>query len=231
MMQDLNEPTFNRMAADWCELIAEETQRAHDAWETAFSRIKEKYDCLKKQGNWLGGPCDLLTVIGASRKELIHSAMIAWLLDPAGRHSLGSRFLGRLLRRCFPGKAFSNPHDAVPQCEVDCIAGRADIVVWGGQEFTLVIENKVDSWERPNQCDDYYNAFREEPGPLFVFLTPDGRAPVSATGRAKDAFQRLEYRELRFHLKEVLDETTGTPLAAGRAAAEQYLLTLTKKFA
>ena len=44
--------------------------------------------------------------------------------------------------------------------------------MWGGT-FTLIIENKVDAEEQPDQCDDLYENFRNEVAPLF-----DGRPPA-----------------------------------------------------
>src|SRR5205823_713758 len=138
----------------------------------------------------------------------------SWLLDPSGKHGLGSIFLKCLLTRCFPNEECSNLHAAIPRCEVYCDAGRADIVV-EGLDFTLVIENKVDSWERDRQCDDYFHAFQDWPRPLFVLLTPDGRSPSTATGEAKEAFRCLSYRDLRLDLARALVEASLSHPPAG----------------
>ncbi len=228
--RELNEQAFQRVAVEWNRLMADETDRLIVSWEQAIGQIEEEYNLLRKQGKWLSGPPDLLGVIGASGKELVHSAVIAWLLDPAGSHGFGAAFLDRVLARCFPCESFGQSYAAVPQCEVECEAGRADIVVWGGQEFTLLIENKVYSWERPKQCDDYFEAFGDSLAPHFIFLTPDGRSPATATGPARDAFRCLSYRDIRTDLASVLAETASSS-AIGRVAAEQYLLTLTREFA
>lgn len=229
-MRELNEQALQCVSAEWNRLVVDETSRRIVFWEQAIGFIEEEYNLLRKQGKWLSGRPDLLGVIGASRKELVHSALIAWLLDPAGSHGFGAAFLDRVLARCFPGESFGQSHAAVPQCEVECDAGRADIVVWGGKEFTLLIENKVYSPERPSQCDDYFEAFGNSPGPHFVFLTPDGHPPATATGAAKDAFHCLAYRNIRTDLASVLADTASSPAVGGRRAAEQYLLTLTTEF-
>ena len=41
----------------------------------------------------------------------------------------------------------------------------ADLVV-RGEDFTLVIENKVDAPEQPHQCDDLFSNFKNESAPL-----------------------------------------------------------------
>jgi len=74
---------------------------------------------------------DTFGVLGLSRNELAHSAMLAWLLDPYGRHSLGDLTIRGILDRWFPGAA----PDGLPvrrvEREVARFETRANIVAWG----------------------------------------------------------------------------------------------------
>ena len=55
----------------------------------------------------------------------------------------------------------------------------ADLVVWG-ENFTVVIENKVDASEQPTQCDDLYKNFKNEK--RASFRVPDPGRSEAANG-------------------------------------------------
>ena len=114
---------------------------------------------------------------------------------------------------------------------VDCFHwknGReADIVV-RGDDFTLVIENKVDADESPEQCEDLYLNFRDEPGALFLFLTPDGRAPTTAsTQRARTAFKAISWPQVRTLIEQI--RACSDPDSKS-TVLDNYLLTLNRVF-
>jgi hypothetical protein len=204
-------------------------------WSTALEAMRQEQRALIADGRWLSGPADLLSVIGWPRSELAHSAAIGWLLDPQMRHGLGSRFLKKVLKRCFEGEFTdeSLPDLGTAWCEreVPCGERRIDVLVHA-DGLTLVIENKIDAFENPDQCETYFQCFREDPGARFVFLTPTGYPPATAHSvEAKAAWRPLSYRDhVLLDLRAVLAATAGDPPAAGRAAAEQYCLTLERLF-
>ena len=107
----------------------------------------------------------------------------------------------------------------------------ADLVVWG-RNFTLVIENKVDASEQPSQCDDLYENFKNETAPLFLFLTPDGRKPHTATTQCSQrAFKTLSWPDIRVMLEEVLNESRSmTEVASAVDVVRNYLRTLKEQF-
>jgi hypothetical protein len=91
--------------------------------------------------------------------------------------------------------------------------------------LTLVVENKVDAVEGWRQCDTLFERFS---GARFVFLTPTGRAPQTATGAAAPAFSVVRYCDLRTILERaLLDSVSDGP---GRRVTEDYLRTLKKEF-
>ena len=107
-------------------------------------------------------------------------------------------------------------------------------MIRAGSELTLVIENKVEATECLGQCDAYFKAYRSEPGARFVFLTPDGRTPISATGSAAGAFRALSYRQVLLALDRSLETAAGVGpagvTAEGRQVAESYRRTLKREF-
>lgn len=187
---------------------------------------------LKRDGLWFTGPRDFLSVLGRSRWETYHSAVISWLLTPMAPHGFGTRVLVGLLEHAFPGEHFDPERleVATGECEVRRSRSIADIVVTA-PGLTLVIETKVDADEQSQQCYRQYLDYVDEEGARFVFLTPTGRPPVTATGDASVAFSRVSFRSLRDILRSALAETSSKwPSAAGRPAAETYLQTLEVEF-
>jgi hypothetical protein len=105
---------------------------------------------------------------------------------------------------------------------------RADIILRGGG-LTVLIENKLDAGEQPDQCERQYWAWVNEPGEArWVFLTPHGRPPVTATSaQAKAAWRALGYANVRDALAYSLDDRAART-SAGRDTARQYLETLNR---
>jgi hypothetical protein len=185
---------------------------------------------LKVQGAWVRGRDDFFGVLKIEGAEVRHSAMIAWLLDPCAAHGLGVRFLERFLAAGFGDEAVQADLATVAtRCEMQAGGGRVDIVVEASDLF-LVIENKLYSPEGADQCGYYYDQLKHRDG-LFLFLTPDGRAPMSASGDAAGAYRSMSYRVVRAVLAAALAESApARPPRPGRHIAEDYLRTLEKEF-
>ncbi|MGK3987858.1 PD-(D/E)XK nuclease family protein [Sorangium sp. So ce136] len=230
---EADESRIADLASEWRAIVAREqetrvTQVA--AWETQLAEIRAEQEALLRDGHWAAGPDDLLSILGQSRQELYHSALLAWLLDPQGRHGFGSGFLEALLRRCTSDPPTAELNRARPALDVSKGKARADVVV-AGPGLYLVIENKVDVREQPQQCDRIYESFGPEPGALFVFLSPSGRAPVTATGDAREAFKTMSYADIAVMLRDALACAPGKGATAhGREVASNYLATLEREF-
>ena len=119
-----------------------------------------------------------------SREHAFAHAPLA-LLDPTGRHGLGCALVRRLLEHCAvnPVPAPLLVREATfSQWRND---READLVV-RGDRFTIVIENKVDAPEQPDQCDDLYENFKDE-GRAVVPVPDPGRTQAldsDGAGRA-----------------------------------------------
>lgn len=231
-MGDNRIQTFDEMLLDWKGISQDELIGDIDAWKRCFHEFVERQQQLRASGQWISGPSDLLGVIGKSRRETYHSAVLAWLLDPGAPHGLSTRFLEAILKECRPKAAIGAESLAstVTECEVARSKSRADIVVWS-RDVTIVVEAKVDHVERPEQCDDLYADFREEQDALFVFLTPDGRKPKTATHEAADEFCTLSFRTIRSILHDTC-ENAGSDAAGslGWHSVLSYLRTLEVEF-
>ncbi|HUT01672.1 MAG TPA: PD-(D/E)XK nuclease family protein [Phycisphaerae bacterium] len=100
-----------------------------------------------------------IDVLQHGNRELFHSAMVAWFLDPGAEHSLGDRFLRSFAERIRPvGSAARAALLAAVaptvRTEVHAHRGRYDIEVSCG-DSRVVIENKTKSVGDPTQLDRY----------------------------------------------------------------------------
>lgn len=223
------EDQFQGMEQEWVAIGRRELNCLLDEWQPAMADMTREYHSLVANGSWVSGPSDFLSIIHRQRDELTHSRLLAWLLTPTGRHGLGSAFLTRLLEYCrgTPIPALPTVRDVT--CEYTRNDRRADVVVWG-RDFTLVIENKVDAGEQPAQCDDLYECFRDEPDPLFVFLSPDGRPPTTATtDAARAAFKAISWPRVRVMIEDVAGSATSQVTIAA-AVVDNYTVTLKEQF-
>ncbi len=200
-------------------------------WRDALAVLVEKRAALVAAGDWHAhGPADLLTIAGYGRTEVAHTAILGWLLGPAREHGLGSAMLDAVL-----GEVGLPPVGAADQGLVRVTTEevrqhrRADIVVrFPGR--VLVIEAKVDADESVDQCNDLHALFGDEPDAVFVFLTPSGRAPTSATGAAAEAFRTLSLRWVRDLLGVLLASDAVHAGARGGPAVRTYHQTLEAQF-
>ena len=224
------EAQFRAMEREWGGISARRTRALLADWQRAMSDMRRQHEHLVSRGQWVSGPSDFLDIIGLARSENTHSRMLQWLLNPTGRHGLGCALVRRLVGHC-TAKPVPPP---LPVREVTFSQWRndreADLVV-RGDDFTLVIENKVDAPEQPRQCDDLYSNFRNETAPLFLFLTPDGRKPRTATTQcAVRSFRTLSWPEVRAMIETALEESQPASGAAAVDIVRNYLRTLKEQF-
>ncbi len=215
---------FHEVEAEWLAIIEPPAR----TWDAEVASMIRQQDALIAAGHWIGGPSDLLSVIGKPRWETFHSAVVAWLLWPNAQHRLGTTLLDRLLRRCFPENEFEP--DVLMRCstqtEVSKANSRADIIV-AGPSLKVVIEVKVDASEGENQCQRLY-ADHIDDHALFVFLTPTGAA-VKTAGDDDEAWVSLSFTHLRDDLEASLAAAEPNS-EGGRATALSYLETLRREF-
>ncbi|MFJ2189916.1 PD-(D/E)XK nuclease family protein [Kitasatospora sp. NPDC087861] len=162
-----------------------------------------------------------------TEQESAHRDMLAWLLDPAGDHGLGTALLAALLRRT--GRSDLAARPGLPRTLIDtehdlpAIPGaahrRADLVLWTSGT-AVVVELKVKSSEHTEQTADLAAHFAHLHRPHFVFLTLTGE-PAAHSDFVPLRLRTLA-RDLRTHL-------AATPGAAPHA--HDYLATLEKMHA
>jgi hypothetical protein len=109
-----------------------------------------------------------------------HSVLLAELLNPRGKHGLGSRFLEHFLDlidfREFDVSNVSvcGPYTVGPINTDYTEGGSIDILIKSGRQC-IAIENKIHAGEQKNQLWRYQNFCRKFKESRLVFLTLDGR--------------------------------------------------------
>lgn len=122
-------------------------------------------------------------------EEMMHSSVIASLLDTRGAHGQKCRFL-ELFLGCLPERFQSfDPSGARTACERDIgqktedSGGRVDICIENSNGQMIVIENKIFAGDQEHQVLRYVEFLRGRPlnrdGVVFpvLYLTPDGHSP------------------------------------------------------
>lgn len=124
---------------------------------------------------------NLFTILGFPhlRLEQIHSNILAWLLNPKESHYLGDKFLNLFLLR-YLNLEFRRDLKVRVLREVQEQSDRPDIII-DSKEFTVLVENKIDSTEGKNQSWRYYHRWNQKETAAkqiyFVWVTKDGRMP------------------------------------------------------
>ncbi len=131
-----------------------------------------------------------IKIMKMERMEIRHSAILAWLLDPAETHGLGDRFL-----KAFLGEAFRGHSDKIPtalgisqsdfrDAEVRCEWRKIDIFILSPtNKWAFIIENKFDSKQHKGQLEKYFKDikahFKEQKELKIrgVFLTLSDETP------------------------------------------------------
>ena len=135
---------------------------------------------------------NLFDVLGIARRELQHSAFLAWLLDPRGSHGLRDYFLRHFLTQVAAeardrGVGEFSPFDVdgwkLDDVDIEVVTERHNIdvlLVDRADEFVCLIENKIGSGEHDDQLSRYLQIVETEYEGLIsfpIFLTPDGSDP------------------------------------------------------
>ncbi len=135
---------------------------------------------------------NLFDVLGIARRELQHSAFLAWLLDPRGSHGLRDYFLRHFLSQASVEGRMRGIGEFTPfevdswtlgdvDIEVATERHRIDILLIDNTDKCVcLIENKIGADEGPRQLRGYLETVElayPQLRPLPIFLTPEGREP------------------------------------------------------
>lgn len=157
---------------------------------------------------------NVFKALGVTRKEVIQSRFLAYLLSPKEYHYQGAKFLNAFLALInfepIPAEKsgrirVSTEHPAGKDSAGEDL-GRMDIVIDYRPEWLIVIENKIDAGEGDQQLPRYQkwlekqDKVRQKP---LIFLTPTGHEAVSAE---RESYKTLSYLAIAKKFEELLPQ-------------------------
>lgn len=162
---------------------------------TSINGILEKDKAEKEVCEKNGDSFNLFRTLNQSTSELIHSRMIAELLNPKGCHGQGVSFLN-----CFMGLydfdftfdiesvSVFTEYDIGPISKNFTSGGRIDILITDAKNHALIIENKIYATDQKKQLLRYVNyAKNKKYDYRIVYLTLDCHEPTEfSTGKNPD---------------------------------------------
>ena len=154
--------------------------------QTALKDFLMDIGCLDELQKW-ENHFNLFDVLRASRTEIRHSNVLAWLLNPLENHNLGDSFIRMLCQEFVKGQQNINK-DSMQLLLMDFYSfsvyrewKNIDILMVSDEEkIVIAIENKIGSHEHSNQLRRYKDTLTKEfpqYKKILIYLTPDGEEP------------------------------------------------------
>lgn len=166
-----------------------------------------------KLKGWTETP-NFITLAGLERKELFHSRMLEWLLDPNGNHGLQTLFLEAFLRLVVANDSVkdADPLDVLLMNTSSFWTAReqnrVDIrAVSDDEHFVLFIENKVDTIDHDEQLKRYRSTAEQQYPDytkVLVYLTPFGDEPSDAN--SSDGWICVSYEDVSKAIESALED-------------------------
>ena len=195
------------------------------------SLINKKYDDIAKI---TGEKFNVFEVLDLSTNETrTHSAFLAELLKPKGKHGLGSLMLKQFLKiinfNQFDAETATVSIERGIGNNTYEEGGRIDIIIEDANGYAIIIENKINAIDQQMQLLRYSNYAQKnfkDDGWKLLYLNLTGKPPSDiSTGpelRLDDHYQIISYKEtIVTWLDECKKEATNHPLL--RETISQYI--------
>ena len=184
-------------------------------------------DCLEPLYEWTSR-LNIFDILKISKREIQHSNMLSWLINPNENHGLGDSVLKGFIQNSI--EYFCDEFDVFGALLMDYYDfsirrewRNIDILAVSHQEKIVVcIENKIDSGEHDNQLSRYKKTVEKEfPGykMMFIYLSP-GRAEPSDS----DNWYPMGYEDVLNIIESAVHKTKILPDAA--LLIENYVNTI-----
>lgn len=184
-----------------------------DENELALKEFLLDINCLEELLPW-SGKFNLFDVLKASRNEIRHSNVLAWLLDANENHEIGDTFIKRTIQDLI--KDSTSQSNIFRLLLLDFYSfsvyrewKNIDILMLSNDEkIAIAIENKVGSHEHDNQLKRYKEILNKEyPNyeKIFIYLTPEGECP------SDDDWKILTYETIVENLEYIRDKAELLP--------------------
>jgi len=141
-------------------------------------------------------------VIKKVHSEILHSNILAWLLNPSGNHGLNELFLKEFLIEIIPDAQYYSTIKFIDFqifSERSINERRIDILITSVENSLVIgIENKIFGKEMDMQLEYYFKGITEEfasfTNKFFIYLTPEGFAPSDEENWIAYDYSQVENR-------------------------------------
>lgn len=173
---------------------------------------------------------NVFSALGVTRKEVVQSRFLAYLLDPDEHHCQATLFLNAFLTQIGIPEINAINIEQIKRVRVSTEhsagenLGRMDIVLFCQPNWLIVIENKVDASEADRQLPRYAEWLNKQQGyelKKLIFLTPTGHESVTAK---TDNYLQLSYLDLAKAFTPFLDQNL-IKADSVRIILDQYITT------
>jgi hypothetical protein len=186
--------------------------------EQLLREVSKKLNDFETTQKKAGELFNIFSITKIERREVdTHSAMIAELLNPQGRHGQGGKFLIEFLKILQPEFQFTTIENAKVSKEksFDKKRSRIDILI-EFDEYVFVIENKIDAEDGHKQLQRYKEIldthFNGKTGHLIYLTKYGSEAEKFSLGTVKnDEYHRISYKNHIVNWLDLCIETLNTP--------------------
>lgn len=173
---------------------------------------------------------NIFRVLRVSQTEVIMCRMLADLLDPNGAHRRGTVYLKAFLEQVLKRSLSEEALESIRVYAEYPITGRKriDLVLQGVNCF-IPIEVKIEAFDRPGQCYDYYHYARNfDEETRLIYLTKWGSCPADYSLYSEDRtdilpegkLQCISFsKDITLWLERILSSEKGMM----RSVLQQYL--------
>lgn len=204
-------------------IIRRQTQELKHDFQRLLSECKGPVHRIENNRKISASRFNIFDALGVTRREIVQSRFLAFLLSPLEHHDQGTTFLNAFLQEIdVPAIAENDKKRVRVRTEVRTDKfGRMDIVITT-PNFLIVVENKVDAAERDGQLADYQAWMNSQTGQakkVIVFLTPSGCQSMTGESRS------LSYTSIADAFEVALKDIEAVPERALplREVMKQYI--------
>lgn len=151
---------------------------------------------------------NIFSILKVENREIRHSNLLAWLLNPQENHNLGSTFLKKFIETYLRINNISTKN--ISCWNLDNIKvlrewNNIDLLLLDdNNKVAILIENKIHTKEHDNQLERYYNtaneAFRDY-DICYIYLTLDG----SEAPYLRDVWLSMSYESILNILEDIIN--------------------------
>lgn len=171
----------------------------------ALKALMDDIDILKNLEDKFDKKPNIFSILKVENKEIRHSNILAWLLNPKENHNLGSLFLNEFIKNILTKEEkiiLTNKLDFKVLREWKNI----DLLLFNEKEkMAIAIENKIHAGEHDNQLERYYNTMQEyysDYNIYYIYLTLDGEyAPYLS-----DIWKPMSYKVILNILDNIINK-------------------------